>query len=849
MTRIPLLLLLCVLTGAAPAGPAPAPAAGDGFAKFLAQQQAAAKAASRKRDHAGAAAAWMAVLELDPRALSAFAGLAEATRAQGDRDAEAFWLTEWIEQLVPLVADGDPRLARDLDKARARLTELDPLAGRAEALLAEYGAAQGALAAGYLEAGLYANALAAAERQLAVEPPASAGRLAARALVARVLSEGGDDVAGAFDPATAGPQRDEEWIAEHDRKTAKWGSAARWETPHYRTKTNAGWRIGSEASTVMEKVHAYYREVWGIVPDPPPRQVPEGLRDLTVPPIDLNIYADRAEYLKRTGSPEWSGGVYTGSAVETWDTSGDGRGSKGTLRTLFHEASHQFMDVAVGDVPSFVNEGIACLFEGIELLSNGSIRRDLPVPHYLVPLAAAIRDGTALSIADVTGGTDAGKNEPEFYKYRWGVMYFLRMYVDEQGTYPYRDRQLEYIWSFKRGAPGNMVEHFSEFFVTGTPVAGIATLADFEERWRQWILALDEELRTADKRLDEYRKKGRLAALKGQAGTAANFWRRALEIDPEDLDALLGLGEACDELGQPDRALASLRRFVDLAPEDDPRRAGADARAGRLDPLDASWREARRSLSGGMAALALEYEQQGLPRLALRSGRRALLADRFDASARALVDRLERETGLSVDRWQRLDNGFDLSGWYAAGEGAADTFRATRKGIESDTARLEQPAVADEAGASLYQTLFVDRAVDGDWTLEARIVASEAWEIAGLVFGARDADHFEAIVLRRTGDEVNNVDFGSFDGGWTFRGDGSVKANYDARQGVVLRIEARGPRVAVRLNGDLVRPIVDRQAVDALKYPLAALRGDVGLLASRGVTLFSEIRLQSGAER
>ena len=131
-------------------------------------------------------------------------------------------------------------------------------------------------------------------------------------------------------------------------------------------------------------------------------------------------------------------------------------------------------------------------------------------------------------------------------------------------------------------------------------------------------------------------------------------------------------------------------------------------------------------------------------------------------------------------------------------------------------------------------------------------------QIAGLIFGGRDTDHFEAIVLRhRPGNEkgpaggpLNNVDFGSYDSGaWTFRGDGSIKAEYDAAAGVVLRVDVRGREVAVSIGGQPVSPIVGGKIVKAIKYPLGALRGDVGLLASRGVTRFPDIRLKAGAER
>ncbi|MHC4845687.1 MAG: family 16 glycoside hydrolase, partial [Planctomycetota bacterium] len=702
----------------------------------------------------------------------------------------------------------------------------------------------------YLADQMYANALVAMQRHVRLLPRGSVGAEEAQARIRDVLREAPDEVARNFGGGIVTEPRDEAWIADHDEKTAKWSRAARWETPHYRIKTNAGWRIGSETALVMEQLHAFYREIWGIVPDPPPEKIPEGLRELSITPIEVNIYATLEEYRKRAGqgAQDWSAGNFTGSAVNTYDHGQQGgKGSRATLRTLSHEASHQFMNVAVGGVPSFVNEGIASLFEGIEVLSNGSIRRDLPVGGRLIPLAAKLENGTAMPLADVM---NAPENKPELYDYRWGFMYFLRMYVDEQGEYVYRDRLQDYMYEFKKGSPGDMVEHFQGFVLDQVPVPGIETFEQFEAVWKQWILDLAEELRTADKRLDEYRGKGRLAGLKASHEEALRFYARALDIDPDDTDSLFGLAVAAAELGYVDRAVAKHRRFQDLAPEDDKRRQESLQVLAEMDPHDQDFIAARRELAGGMAALAREYDGAGLPRMAMRCGRAVLDVDPFEPAARALVNRIERETGLSVVRWQRLFNGFDLEGWYSAeGDGS---FYVDDGVLMNDSSRIGGGGVGDDPDAITYQALLLERPVDGDWSLEVTLQASRSWQIAGLIFGAKDTDHYEAIVLRNRGGsgKINNVDFGSYDtGSWSFRGDGSYKAEYDAADGVTLRVDVRGREVAVSVNGELVKPIVGGKALPSMKYPLAALRGDVGLLGSRGRTQYTDVRLLAGGQR
>jgi tetratricopeptide (TPR) repeat protein len=878
MTRRSLGVLACV-AGLALAAALP-PADESGFKRFLAQQTEAAKVAQRKKDHDAAAAAWLAVLEMDPASLAALEGLAESARAKGDADAETFWRTELEAALVRAIAAGDKALEKNLAKHAPRLGELDPQHGRADALMAEYSAAQAALGEAYLADAFYANAQLAWQRRLSLCAPGSAEAALAREALARIAKEGGDEVAGRFDAVALAGDKDQAWIEEFDRKTSKWSQAARWETPHYRIKTSAGWRLGTEVAGVMERVNAYYREIWGIVPDPKPddARAIEGLRDLNITPIDVNIYGEHEEYARRSGAPDWSGGVYTGSEVATYDHGvGGGKNSNATLTTLFHEASHQFMDVAVGSVPSFVNEGVASLFEGIEILSNGTIRRDLPVGHYLSPLADKLKKGTAKPLREIF---NAQENKPEQYEYRWGVMYFLRNYVDDQGAYAYRDRLQDYIWEFKKGSPGDMVEHFTKFVIDEVPVQGIETFAQFEAVWKKWIVDLADEQTRSDKRLIEFRKKGLDATGHGEHESALKFYDKALDLDPDDLETLWGVAVSAEALGRADRATAGFRRFVELCSETDARRGEALGKIAKLDPHESDAADARRALAGGMAGLALEYDRAGLPRMALRCAKHVLSVDPFEPGSRALVTRLERDKGLTVDRWRRLFNGFDLEGWYGVEGGGS--FHVADGKLVADSARVDGAAGAAGAGgkgggagkeggkggaggsggegaggtveageSATYQALMVDRKVDGDWSLQARIETEAGWEIVGLCFGAKDSDHYEAVVLRHTGDGVNNVDFGTFAAGnWSFgRTDGSVKAKYDPSKGVLLRIDVRGKSVAVTVDGQSVKGIVNKVSMQAIKYPLAALRGDIGLLASRGVTRFSDVRLLSGGGR
>ena len=831
----------------APARAAPAAPAADGFRSFVRKQAGVAKAALRKGDSAAARDAWEEVLAVDPVNLDALQGLLEVAAAEEDRDAEALVLWELLPLLEGRVADGEVSLDRELARGRERQAEVDPFAGEADVLVEAYRDALVELGDAYLGDEFYAMALTSWAQVAALAEPGSALESRALDAVERCLSEGEDWVTDIQAPRREIGGKDEAWIEAHDAETTRWNRAARMDTAHYRIRTNAGWRMLNGAAQAMEAVNAFYREMWGIVPDPKPSNVDPELRDITVPPIDLNIYADHAEYLKRSGAPEWSGGVFKGSSVETYDHAGRGGSWRATLNTLFHEASHQFMSVAVGpSCPSFVNEGVACLFEGIELLPNGNIRRDLPVMSRLNDLVNRIRRGNLVPLAEVmTTG-----NQPEFYAPRWGIFYYLRMAVDDQGRYLFRDRLDDYIFEFKKGAVGNMPEHFMEFLILPADIPEMRTFEDFESEWKRWIVALKEESTSGEERVAGFRKKARLAGLKKDREAQLRFNERILDLDPTDADASWGVAVACQALERPDRAVHMAHMFLNRCAGDDKRRPDAEALIDELDPHVEDARDARRSLVGGMASLALRYDREEMPLMAMRVGRDVLGLDPFEESAGALVSRLERETGKSVIRWERLYNGFGLEGWWPQGNDLP--FLSSGDAILCDYARVPGQNRQGEEGLSIYSNLFVDRTVVGNWTLEARIECTRDWEIAGLTFGAQDSDHYEAVVLRKVGDgPEQRVDFGSFENGWNFRGDGAYKASFDptAPGGTLLRVQVRGREVSVSIDGEPLPVVVDGKNRKSIPYPAGALRGDLGLLGSKGQTRFSEIRLLAGKAR
>jgi tetratricopeptide (TPR) repeat protein len=406
---------------------------------------------------------------------------------------------------------------------------------------------------------------------------------------------------------------------------------------------------------------------------------------------------------------------------------------------------------------------------------------------------------------------------------------------------------VDYIYEFKKGDIGDKAEHFQKFFLKPAALPACTSFDEFEKVWRKWIVDLDDEQHAGDKRLAEYRSKAQ-DALALDPAKALAYADRALDIDPEDMSALSSVARACDTMGIKDRALATWRRVLDGLEEESPLRPEAIKRISELDPMLPDATEARRALAGGMASLAHEYDQDGQPLSALRCERRVLEVDPFEPAARAMVTRLERDTGFSVQHWQLLCNGFDLRGWYGTDLKA---FAALDGGVDCDSSRRVKSDQKTDPGALLYQTLLCTRQVQGDWSLEARIKADKDWRLVGLVFGAKDSTHYEAIALRKGDDGITRIDHGAYvDEVWTFpHTDGALKTEVDPTAGVLLHIDVRGRNVSASLDGKPILAMLDKQAVPAVKYPLAALKGDIGLLASGGVTRFTDVRLLAGAQR
>ncbi|MCY2960473.1 MAG: redoxin domain-containing protein [Planctomycetota bacterium] len=650
--------------------------------------------------------------------------------------------------------------------------------------------------------------------------------------LARIKKEGGNELAvedetGGVDPL-AGVTA--EWIAANDPLHTDWDKAWELETPHYKIRTNSGYRVLKTVATAMEQVHGFYREFHQYK-----------TKGESIPVANVLIFKSAAEYKTLGNQPvEWAAGHWDGTNVVTYDARNGGEGGlAGMLDTLFHEASHQFTTLAGGGaVPAWLNEGMASFFEGTKLLSNGKLAWNLPVPGRLYPLVEDLRGPKPNGIAKVmTGEVDDYRVN---YPYGWGIVYYLYNAEDDDGRLLYRSGMREY---FQEYHSEDHVARFTEFFVTRPKLPGVATLADFEKRWKDWIFGLEaEDKGLADAaRRDEERADRQMK--QGNVPRAIELYERSLRREPDHPETTWKLAAALEAAKQGDRAAGTLRRWMSITAarpgEPDPeaaRRADALARIAKLDTSAKRLAEMRTRFHADALQLAKDYRAKGFPRLALRTLRGPATAQPPSAEARALYFAIQDESGVSLETWRLLFDERTLKGFYGGGESdfrvAEGVIEATitadedvQKGPSTGASPTERPKKADTFA---FRRLFVDVEPAGDWSLQADVEVAKGGTLGGLCFGKKGDGLFHGVALLPQG-YCDLASFGT-DGKTLLRTNAKVGEGWHT-----LRIEVAGTRLVVQLDG--------AQVLEWLFDSRAALQGDFGLLAGVGKSRFREIRL------
>jgi len=532
--------------------PAPAPQVG-GFTKAMTDAAKALDASEPER----ARIAIERALERDPNSIEAWALYERWGEAQGDKDERVYALHR---QIALARTQGKDRAT--LDALRSRLQPLDPVAGELDGIKSEFVEKLTRLAEGYVKGKRPHSAIRAYKQALALDPD--------RADIQTTI----EDLAAAPDPSLAADARprdllegiSSEWILEHDEEHSTWKTRAKLEKKNYVTHTDAGYAVLVRASEAMEQMNSFYRIFFG-----------HG--DKTTPRIDLNIFKDRDEYLKLGQGPpvEWSGGHYTGSAVETYITSA---GFEDTVGTLFHEAAHQFVDLDT-NAAGWLNEGMASFFEGCRILANGTVIMNLPATHRLMPLAMRMERGWMSSASDGIDASDANKTPetaptlrivlenqyewgPPWYAPTWGVVFFLYNFQDPgDGRFVYRKAFGDYVNASGGKSGGSAIKTFEEVVLANpaAPTTGTkssiqlpTTVDAANEVWKRYILDLRDRQSGIEKEPPHYLDWARSAIQRKALDDAAEFFEKAYQAAPLDLDVLREFSDFLFDQKNPDRS-------------------------------------------------------------------------------------------------------------------------------------------------------------------------------------------------------------------------------------------------------------------------------------------------------
>lgn len=782
-----------------------------------------------------ARSAYQRVLERDARSLAAVSALARIEAGAGNLDAALDHAGRFLELWRHIKQKPAALQARAAELA-AYAREKDPLRKRADSLRREYVTRLLKLAGEQMDNFSWHSARAMLSEAQFVDPehPELAAGLA------RIRKEGGNELAvedetGGADPLSGVTP---EWVLEEDPRHREWDKAWTLDTPHYRVKTNAGYRVLKTAANAMEQVQVFYRIFHDYKTD-----------GSEIPVANVWIFKNAAEYKQIGGQPvEWAAGHWDGSSVVTYDPRGEDSeaGLSDLLNTLFHEASHQFTSLCGGpSVPAWLNEGMASFFEGTKLLSNGKLDWNLVASHRLYPLLEDLKAGKNSLAGVIEGKVDDYR---VFYPWGWGIVYYLYNAEDESGRLIYRPLMREY---YREYSSDQHLERFTEYFLVRAAQPGITTIEQFEQRFKAYMLeleAFDKGVLDAARRYEE--RGDQQMRLKDHV-RAIEYYARSLSRDPGYPPVLWKQAEALEKNKETDRAAGVLRQWLSaLAPsfldgsadaETQAQRVQALARIPRLDTSAKRLAELRTKFHADSVTLADEYEKAGLARLALRILRAPATAQPPNELARQRYFEVSDKSGVSLETWRLIFNERDLKGFYGGGEGdftvQAGVLVANIRADADNSAAQGGPSTGagGSAGESkpadvfAFRRLFIDVEPAGDWSLSAEVQVNERSSLAGLCFGKKEDGRFLGVGLLPKG-YVDLAMMGSTDGKPLVRNKVDLKREWNR-----LRVDVAGTRLVVFLN--------DAQVVDYLFDSRAQLRGDFGLLAGLGEARFREIKL------
>jgi hypothetical protein len=737
--------------------------------------------------------------------------------AEADKEPDrALW---YAAQALELCTT--PESAALAEGLKKRIGELDPLAGRDQALLGDYAAALLALGNDCASRKLWVNAVDLLSRTQgsgsAGAGEAALGRIYDNKKAVEALLDSGLDV-----PIRPRKQRGSAAkAAAEDKLHSSWERCWEIKGECYTIKTDMPHELALQMSLAMEQMNAFYRKVFHVKE--------HGGGDTAR--VTISVYKTRAEFDQYEGERDKHiAGFFVPNAnrVATYDPREDGRPLAELWSTLFHESSHQFTHLISADlIPSWLNEGTASYFEGARLLPNASVETNLVPEERLGWLPELFQKG-APKLQDVVSYFQPGSYEGEYYPFGWGLVYFLLNYENEKSQRIYEPLYRDYMAAYKSGGKHDVLGRFVEYFVTKAKDPAVKTFADFEARWKKWILAQHELYFGPPAVADTLIARGRKQRGDKQPDAALESFRAALRKRAGDVVANFELGETLSALKLPDAALfhyqkcvQAVRGLADPAavPPAGAKKASeiadeAQARVAKLNKeLADKLARAEAGFAAGAAETAKAYVEKGLPLYALRFLARAEQAFGGSRALAELRTKLAADSRADARRWRRLPLEAGLAGW---------------QGSESFALEGDDIKVGKDGGGFLW----ADDVPKIPYCLEARIEQADSKkpEVVGLMFGeSSEAEAIQGVLV--IGQAVLGSEFGKQ--GWKDDADALI-GKTEMKKAYTLAIEVREGEVEVFLDGTSV----GKRAYEAKK-----LAGGIGL-CSEGAVTFRELRVR-----
>ncbi len=789
-------------------------------------------------------------LERDPKSPVAWGLRAEWAEAIGDTDELVYALHKQYRLLVKQDAKRSV-----LEPIRKKLDRIDPLADTLLTFRDQFISRLLPIAERYEAEGRPHSAIRVHQEILSLDPEREESILKI------------EEISASPDPtlaATAKPKDllegiSQEWIRQFDQKHGAWDRRSKLEKTNYITQTDAGYEVMVRTGEAMEQMNGFYREWFQYGTRENPGSVPR---------IFVNIFKNRTEYLELGIGPpvEWSGGHFTGSAVETYMGGG---GFEQMTGTLFHEAAHQFVSLATS-ATGWLNEGIASFFEGTRILANGTVRMNLPANHRLFPLARRMENGWMESAEDGINPSNPSGSSPEkaptfqiiieneyawgppWYAPTWGFVFFLYNYQDPvDGRFVYRKAFQEFIDSSGGRVGKGAIENFEQVVVRNpsrrTP--GIdpkehpesirlpRNTNDLNEVWKEYILELRDQQTGRSEVKRPYLDWARYALKRKERTVAKEHFEKGIIQDPQNIEMLVEFAALlADRYGNRDRAsklVLQAIQVLELADEPDQRRIDElEKMLGKWDPKRRDVNKIRADLREGANDIAQQYYDAGLYMMtmdvSLRFAREFRFTELFD-----LFERAARKAEKSLALWRLAYNEVDLDGWETTGN---DTFQPYGSILRSAFGKKVK-------GKYDFRFLTMKTVTSGDFSMETEIyVEYDKASFAGLVFGNKSASSFHALFLMPggTAEQTGNFDQKGYLDLTTFYGAGDYKV---WRHNSVDAIEPAWHKLRVDVTGTLVDVWFDGEPIVTHDFKnLDVLRGRFGLITGPGEAKFRNVR-------